>query len=151
MNKLLREGGVCSETNVVSNIIWAIIFDDMCIKRAVMCRVCDVTCTIMVNDFYVRSVLRSDKQQIVFITINLIGLHVLVGSIQCHRSVFFASIKVLQNHNVYSKVRVLTDDNVVILLYSLFQIIYNDGYSVFLMVKECPVIFPLSKMESIIS
>jgi hypothetical protein len=32
MNKLLQQGGVCSETNVVSNIILAIIFHDMCEK-----------------------------------------------------------------------------------------------------------------------
>jgi hypothetical protein len=28
MNKLLHQGGVCSETNVVSNIILAILFHD---------------------------------------------------------------------------------------------------------------------------
>jgi hypothetical protein len=85
-----------------------------------MCRVCDVTCTIKVSDFHVRSVLWSDKQQSVYFTFNLIGLHVLVGSILCHRIFFFASSNVLHNHNLYTKVRVVTDDNVVIVFYSLF-------------------------------
>jgi hypothetical protein len=33
MNKFLQQGGVCSETSVVSNIILAIIFHDMWNKR----------------------------------------------------------------------------------------------------------------------
>jgi hypothetical protein len=64
---------------------------------------------------------------------------------------FFASINVLQDHNVYRKVRVETDDNVVFVFYSLFWIIYNEEYSVFFMVKECPVLFHGYKMESMIS
>jgi hypothetical protein len=73
----------------------------------------------MVSDSYVRSVLWSDKQQIVFFTLKHIGLQVLAGSIKCHSiSIFW--INVFQNHNVYSKVPVVTDDNVVILFYSLF-------------------------------
>jgi hypothetical protein len=84
-----------------------------------MCRVCDVTWTMMVSDFYVRSVLWSDTQQIVFFTSKIIDLHVCVGNIQHHRIISFTSINVLQNHNVYSKVRVVTDDILVIVSYSL--------------------------------
>jgi hypothetical protein len=62
-----------------------------------MCRVCDVTCTMMVSDLYVKSLLWSDKQQIVFFTFQLISSHVLVGSIESHRMIYFASINVLKN------------------------------------------------------
>jgi hypothetical protein len=136
MNKFLQQGGVCSEIYVVSNNILAI-------KGSVMYRVCDATCTMMVSDFYARSVLWSDKQEIVFLTFKLIGLHVFVGRIECHRIFFSASINVLQNHNVYSKVRVMTEDNVVIVFYSLVWIIYSDGSSVFLMVKRVSSAIPL--------
>jgi hypothetical protein len=44
---------------------------------------------------------------------------------------------------MYSKVRVVPENNVVILFYSLVYIIYSDGYSVSLMVKRVPIAIPL--------
>jgi hypothetical protein len=44
---------------------------------------------------------------------------------------------------VYSKVRVVPEDNVVIPFYNLVYIIHSDGYSVFLMVKRVPSAIPL--------
>jgi hypothetical protein len=135
MNKFLQQVGVCSETNV-SNIILSIVFHDMCNKNGQLCADCDVTCLMRVSDFYVRSVWWSDKHDFVFFKFKLVGLHVLVGSIQCQRIFFFASINVLQNYNMYSKVVVVTDDKVNIVFYSLCLDYIYDGNSMFLMVKR---------------
>jgi hypothetical protein len=48
---------------------------------------------------------------------------------------------------VYSKVRVVPEDNVVILFYSLVYIIYSNGYSVSFMVKRLPSAIPLIQNE----
>jgi hypothetical protein len=46
-----------------------------------------------------------DTLRIVFFTFNLLGLHVRVGSVQ-HP---LLGLKCLQNHSVYSEVKVVTD------------------------------------------
>jgi hypothetical protein len=119
MNKVLQQGCVCSETNVVLILSLQSYFMTCVKKGTVMCREFDDTCTMMVSDFFVRSVLWSLEQQFVFFTCNHRVFHLLAGSIERHRIIFFAPNNVLQNLNLYSEVRFVTDENVIIVFYSL--------------------------------
>jgi hypothetical protein len=97
-----------------------------------MCREGDVTCTMMVIDFYFRSVSWCHTQQFVFTTSNLLRLHVWVDCIQHKRIHFFASIKVLTESQGAQWITGCDYDINVFVFYSLFWNTYSDVYSAYI-------------------
>jgi hypothetical protein len=113
---------VCTVKHMLSLMFLSVLLHNSLWSIHKMCTVCEVSCTVMVNDLYYGSVVWCGTKPFQFFTHNLLALHVWVGSIrvQHQRIVFFASIKCLRIHSLYSEVGVMTADILVILFCRLF-------------------------------
>jgi hypothetical protein len=81
--------GLCKVNHILSLMLFYQSYLMTLFKTCtMMCRLYDVTCTMMASDFWIWC----DTQQIAFFPSYLPGLHVWVGSIEHQRIIFFPSI-----------------------------------------------------------